>query len=286
MPNPKAFLPHSGQLKIEIAAIAALGLAIACLTVCPAAADKIKHPIAVFSGLDKITGRIITFEVGTNETVQFGSLQITERVCYSRPPTEMPQTDTFVEVDNIDANNEYKRVFTGWMFAGSPSLHALDHPVYDVWLLRCKGDGPLIPSPPDDAQTEAPLQPQQPQQQQAAQPQTQDAVKPVPPKLKPLMPTDDQQAPSGGAPVDVAPPPGFAPPSDQNQRRGDQNRGSSRRRRRPRRGETGAAFRPQAVAQPSGAASTASASCPETRLPFGQAQKSAFCATASASMSR
>ena len=191
----------------------------------PAAADKLKHPTAVFSGLDKITGRIITFEVGTNETVQFGSLQITERVCYSRPPTETPQTDTFVEIDNIDANNDYKRVFTGWMFAGSPSLHALDHPVYDIWLLRCKGDGQLISSPPDDAQTEAPLQPQQPQQQQAVQPQTQDAVKPVPPKLKPLVPTDDQQAPSGSAPIDVAPPPGFVPPSDQNQQGNDQNNG-------------------------------------------------------------
>ncbi len=141
MPTPRAHLPHLGQRTIKLTAMAALGLAMALAAAAPAAADKLKHPVAVFSGLDKITGRIITFEVGANETVQFGSLQITERVCYSRPPTETPQTDTFVEIDNIDANNDYKRVFTGWMFAGSPSLHALDHPVYDVWLLRCKGDG-------------------------------------------------------------------------------------------------------------------------------------------------
>ena len=109
-------------------------LAVSAATDRAAAADKIKHSIAVFSGLDKITGRIISFEVATNETVQFGSLQITERVCYTRPPTEAPQTDTFVEVDEIDADKNTKRIFTGWMFAASPGLHALDHPVYDIWL--------------------------------------------------------------------------------------------------------------------------------------------------------
>ena len=67
----------------------------------PALADKIKHPTAVFAGLDKITGRIISFEAALGETVQFGSLQITPRVCYSRPPTEAPQTDAFAEVDEV-----------------------------------------------------------------------------------------------------------------------------------------------------------------------------------------
>ena len=68
-----------------------------------ARADKISHPIAIFNGLDKITGRIISFEVGINETVQFGALQITPRVCYSRPLTEAPQTDAFAQVDEIVA---------------------------------------------------------------------------------------------------------------------------------------------------------------------------------------
>ncbi|MGB3282757.1 MAG: DUF2155 domain-containing protein, partial [Methylovirgula sp.] len=120
----------------------------------PAAADKIKHSIAVFSGLDKITGRIISFEVATNETVQFGTLQITERVCYTRPPTEAPQTDTFVEVDDLGADKKAKRIFTGWMFAASPGLHALDHPVYDIWLTGCKGDEQVIASPPSTAAVE------------------------------------------------------------------------------------------------------------------------------------
>src|SRR5947199_8080495 len=75
----------------------------------PAFADRIKHPTAVFAGLDKITGRIIAFEVAIDETVQFGSLQITPRACYTRPQTEAPQTDGFMDVDGIVNPNEMKR---------------------------------------------------------------------------------------------------------------------------------------------------------------------------------
>ena len=101
--------------------------------------QRIANPTAVFSGLDKITGRITSFDVAINETVQFGALQVTPRVCYSRPPTETPNTDAFVEVDEVTLQNEIKRIFTGWMFAASPGLHAVEHPIYDVWLTDCKG---------------------------------------------------------------------------------------------------------------------------------------------------
>ncbi len=138
---------HQLRLSIELAA-SALILAV---TITPASADKIKHPTAVFSGLDKITGRIISFEVATDETVQFGSLQITERVCYTRPPTEAPQTTTFIEVEEVDATGGYKKIFSGWMFASSPGLHAIEHPVYDIWLTDCKGGTEIIASPPDRA---------------------------------------------------------------------------------------------------------------------------------------
>jgi hypothetical protein len=119
----------------------------------PAFADKIKHPTAVFAGLDKITGRIISFEAAIGETVQFGSLQITPRVCYSRPPTEAPQTDAFAEVDEVLENHSTHRIFTGWMFADSPGLHGVEHPVYDLWLTDCKGDGELIHEAPPVADT-------------------------------------------------------------------------------------------------------------------------------------
>ena len=101
--------------------------------------QRITNPTAIFSGLDKITGRIISFDVAINETVQFGALQVTPRVCYSRPPTETPNTDAFVEVDEVTLQGEIKRIFTGWMFAASPGLHAVEHPIYDVWLTECKG---------------------------------------------------------------------------------------------------------------------------------------------------
>ena len=77
--------------------VPALGFAVCALVAPPAAADRISHPTAVFSGLDKITGRIISFEVATGETVQFGSLQITEKACYTRPATEAPQTTTVAQ---------------------------------------------------------------------------------------------------------------------------------------------------------------------------------------------
>ena len=129
--------------------LAGAALAAAALTAPEAArADKISHPIAIFDGLDKITGRIISFEVGINETVQFGALQITPRVCYSRPLTEAPQTDAFAQVDEIDEQKKLKRIFSGWMFADSPGLHGIEHPIFDVWLTGCKGGTVVIHDAP------------------------------------------------------------------------------------------------------------------------------------------
>jgi hypothetical protein len=120
--------------------------------VAPGAAEPINNPVAEFTGLDKITGRTITFDVLIDETVQFGALQVTPRVCHTRPPTEPAQTTAFVEVDEITLANEIRRLFTGWMFAASPGLHAVEHSVYDVWLIDCKtqmGEEPEPALPPD-----------------------------------------------------------------------------------------------------------------------------------------
>lgn len=100
--------------------------------------QRIKNAVAEFAGIDKITGRIITFDVYVDETVQFGALQVTPRVCYSRPENEEPKTDSFVEVDEITLDRKIRRIFTGWMFAESPGLNAVEHAVYDVWLKACK----------------------------------------------------------------------------------------------------------------------------------------------------
>jgi hypothetical protein len=107
-------------------------------------AVKIPNPTAVFAGLDKITGRITAFDVGVNETVQFGALQVKPRVCYTRPATESTATDGFVEVAEVTLQGDVKRIFSGWMFAASPGLHAVEHPIYDVWLTGCKGGSTVV----------------------------------------------------------------------------------------------------------------------------------------------
>jgi hypothetical protein len=126
----------------------ALALIVAAwLLATPVLAETIANPIAAFSGLDKITGRITNFDVYINETVQFGALQITPRVCYTRPPTETQRTSVFIEVDQVSLKGGSERIFTGWMFADSPALNAIDHPVYDIWLVDCKQKSDTPPPP-------------------------------------------------------------------------------------------------------------------------------------------
>ncbi|MDP3898857.1 MAG: DUF2155 domain-containing protein [Mesorhizobium sp.] len=128
----------------QAATLIAAGLAVLA-GAASASAQRITNPVAEFTGVDKITGRIITFDVYINETVQFGALQVTPRVCYSRPDTEEPKTDSFVEVDEITLDRKIRRIFTGYMFAESPGLNAVEHPVYDVWLKSCKQTSDVPP---------------------------------------------------------------------------------------------------------------------------------------------
>ena len=141
-------LTLAASLAISTAAFAASPAPAAPAPAAPAGSDRITNPVAEFAGIDKITGRIITFDVYIDETVQFGALQVTPRVCYSRPQTEEPKTDSFVEVDEITLDRKIRRIFTGWMFAESPGLNAVEHAVYDVWLKGCKQKSDV---PPPDA---------------------------------------------------------------------------------------------------------------------------------------
>jgi hypothetical protein len=118
----------------------------------PAAAERIVNPIAVFNGLDKITGITTTFEIAIGEEKRFGGLVVRPSACYSRPVTEEPKTTSFVQVDEIEAGDARKRIFSGWMFAESPGLSAVEHPIYDVWLTGCrdpKAPPPLVEDAPD-----------------------------------------------------------------------------------------------------------------------------------------
>ncbi len=173
----------------------------------PVAADdsnKIAQPMAIFSGLDKITGRIISFDVAIDETVQFGALQLTPRVCYSRPPTVAPLTTSFVEVDEITLDNKIRRIFSGWMFADSPGLHAVEHAVYDIWLVDCRpapGDAAKAPAEKPTAPTPPPAAPKP----AAAAPAPSPAAQPAPAGLN----GNGQSSPASGN--GAAPKPPAAP---------------------------------------------------------------------------
>lgn len=114
------------------------------------AEQRIANRVAEFYGIDKITGRIITFDVYVDETVRFGQLHVTPRVCYSRPATENPRTTAFLEVEEITLDRQIRRIFTGWMFADSPGLNAVEHPVFDIWLKDCKMTSQEAPPPGKD----------------------------------------------------------------------------------------------------------------------------------------
>ena len=101
----------------------------------PASADS--YDVAVLRGLDKVTARISTFEAQKNKHIRFGTLRILVRYCDKRPPEETPETSVFLEIIDVRTGGSAKRVFTGWMFASSPAVSALEHPTYDVWVIDC-----------------------------------------------------------------------------------------------------------------------------------------------------
>jgi hypothetical protein len=168
--------------------LAALALSTA-IVVDVAYAEVVKNPIAVFAALDKVTGRISHLEIPINKTVEFGALKVTPRVCDTRPPTEAPHTSSFVEVDEVKLTGEVQRIFTGWMFAESPGLHAVEHPVFDVWLTDCKTN--VAPASSGSAEKSAtPDAPPAPAPAAAPPPPAEAAVPPPPPPPEPAQEAD------------------------------------------------------------------------------------------------
>lgn len=188
------------------------GCLAALMAATPSLADKIAHPTAIFAGLDKITGRIISFEAAIDETVQFGSLQITPRVCFTRPATEAPLTTGFVEVEEVSADNQFKRVFGGWMFAASPGLHAIEHAVYDAWLTDCKGGKDIIPDAVARAPEAVESSPDAPPPSNAGRPRRQPGQQPEQQQARPQQPQRPGRAPDLGRPVEVGAAPGSLRP--------------------------------------------------------------------------
>ena len=184
-----------GLIHAALLSLAALSLAYG-LCLGSAQAEVVKNPIAVFAALDKVTGRISHLEIPMNQTVEFGALKVTPRVCDSRPPTEPPNTTSFVEVDEVTLTGQVQRIFTGWMFAESPGLHAVEHPVFDVWLTSCKTNE--APAPSGSAANAPPAE-------GAPPPPAEPAAEPAAPP--PPAPPEEAAAPETPAPLPWAKPP-------------------------------------------------------------------------------
>jgi hypothetical protein len=119
------------------ALIAFLALAVPLAQAAPVPAEMADRPAARLRTLDKITARTSTMTLGVGKSAAFGSLTITLRACKENPPTEAPESAAFIEVQEVKGEQAPVMVFSGWMFASSPALSAMEHPVYDVWVLGC-----------------------------------------------------------------------------------------------------------------------------------------------------
>jgi hypothetical protein len=156
--------------------------AAAFLTLIATAAPAVAVPMdtVVLQGLDKITARVSTIKVPVGQTVTFGALQITARACDKHPPEEAPEAAAFLEVVEVEPDEKPVQRFTGWMFASSPALSALEHPVYDLIVLDCvNANG----APADD----------QPAGDQSQAPANGDKAKPADPNAKQTAPAPAQQ---------------------------------------------------------------------------------------------
>lgn len=135
--------PNRGTLALLLGALL---LVLLWLPGAPAQAQRIENATANFAALDKVTASVKQLPIELNKTETFRTLKITPRVCYTRDPREPPRTSTFVEVDEILIDGKQKRIFSGWMFAESPGLNPLVHPVFDLWLTGCSQPTRTTPS--------------------------------------------------------------------------------------------------------------------------------------------
>ena len=101
-----------------------------------------EHPVLELRALDKITGRASVLLAPLNMPVKFKTLTIVARHCYSTPQSETPETSAFLQIDDHRPDQTDRRIFTGWMYASSPGLNGLQHPLYDVWAITCRTNAP------------------------------------------------------------------------------------------------------------------------------------------------
>lgn len=108
----------------------------------PAPARPVGPMTLIMRGLDKITGRATTVLVPIGQSAQYATFTVSAKYCYTTPSTETPETAAFVQVDDHRPDQAARRIFSGWMYASSPGLHGVEHPIYDIWVISCRAVAP------------------------------------------------------------------------------------------------------------------------------------------------
>lgn len=88
-------------------------------------------------GLDKVSARVVTLEAEVGQTTHFGTLEIIVRACRQHRPEERPENAAFLDIWDLKPGKPAQSIFRGWMFSSSPALSAMEHPIYDIWVLSC-----------------------------------------------------------------------------------------------------------------------------------------------------
>ncbi len=173
-----------------------LGMVLMLAGMAPASAAMEDYPAVQLRALDKSTARTTTFEVKVGSTIQYGSLYIKVQSCRKADPIEKPESAAFLQVWELPPEEQDSRwVFSGWMFASSPALSAMDHPVYDVWVLNCTGREEPVEEVTTPPATDTP---------EGAEAPAADAV--VTPEASAETPADEQPAPEAETPAEPAVP--------------------------------------------------------------------------------
>ncbi len=154
MPADREKVKNSPQSRITrtlkpAALVVPWAVLVSAAVVGPAAAAS--YEVAVLQGMDKVTARVSTIEAPVGEVVKFGTLEIIARHCDKRPPEETPESASFLDIWEVRQGEAAVSLFRGWMYASSPALSALEHPVYDVWVLDCRKSSSKASSTPEGA---------------------------------------------------------------------------------------------------------------------------------------
>lgn len=147
--QPGSHCLSSSNLLLVLGAIALAG-AITVFTGAPVHAQAqptINQPFAMLQALDKITARVRRLDIAVGSQATFGTLEIIVQACRSTRPEQTPEDAGFLQIYDTPPGQDRQRVFSGWMFASSPALSAMDHAVYDIWVLDC---GTPPPPPPEN----------------------------------------------------------------------------------------------------------------------------------------